>query len=97
MRWEADILDQSCAARGLLCDGFCCRAVHKHVMWQGWETTMLSTPGMVMTAFVASPGQGCTLHHLQVRVQSPTQHCCWPGEKTEVPFLMQPVMGTSFP
>lgn len=33
-------------------------------MCQGWETWVLSTLGMVMTAFVAPPGQGWTLHHL---------------------------------
>lgn len=97
MLLKADILDQSCAARGQLCAGFCCRAVHRHVMWQSWETWMLSTLGMVMTAFVAPPGQGCTLHHLQVCVQSPTQHLCWCAGKPKMPFLMQPVLRASFP
>lgn len=95
---EAHILDQSCAASGQLCDGFCCRAMHEHVMQHScWETWMHSVLGMVMTAFLALQGQSYILHNLQVCIQSPTQHCWWHCGKPKIPFLMQPVLRTSFP
>lgn len=96
MKLEADILHQSCAARGQPCDGFCCRAVHKHVM-AGLGNHDAQHAGDGDDSFCSSSRTGLHAAPPPSVCSEPCSALLLASGKTEMPFLMQPVMGASFP